>query len=109
MGLPTGKRKGGKYRSREAQGRIRSLNSRHGLTWSMFVCGSVPRDPNPIPMPNSAKTPLIVRFVILACVLGAISVVACVEGPSDGSGSSGGGGGNNGQGPATVSFTMQAY
>ena len=67
--------------------------------------GGAPKDPKPIPMSNSAKTPLIVRFVILLCVLGAISVVACVEGPGDGSS----GGGPVNLGPGTVTVTFQAY
>lgn len=56
-------------------------------------------------MSNSAKTPLIVRFVILLCVLGAISVVACVEGPGNG----GSGGDPVNLGPGTVTVTFQAY
>ncbi len=56
-------------------------------------------------MSNSAKTPLIVRFVILTCVLGALSVIACVQDPNDGSS----GGDPINLGPGTVTVTLQAY
>lgn len=54
-------------------------------------------------MPNSNKTPLLVRVVLFACIAGAIAVVACVKG--------GGASGPTSPAlpPGTVSFTIQAH